>query len=47
MDRPIKGNADGKYNINFIDETNDICGYYSQQREGVEHELLERLIVKL
>lgn len=29
MDRPIKGNPNGKYNMNFVDPTNDICAYYS------------------
>jgi hypothetical protein len=31
--RPIKGNATGKYNMNFIDPTNDICAYYSGMTE--------------
>lgn len=27
-DRPIKGNASGQYNLNFIDPNNDIPAYY-------------------
>lgn len=38
-DRPIKFNPSGKYNLNFIDPTNDICSYYSGMTE------LEDLIV--
>lgn len=45
MDRPIKGSASGKYNMDFIDETNDVCGYYSN-RSGVDREHLEQLIVR-
>lgn len=45
MDRPIKGSATGKYNLNFVDETNDICGYYSS-RDGVDKDMLDRLIVQ-
>jgi hypothetical protein len=32
-DRPIKGNASGKYNMNFIDPDNDIPAYYSGMTE--------------
>jgi hypothetical protein len=27
-ERPIKRNPTGKYNMKFIDPTNDICAYY-------------------
>jgi len=27
--RTIKGNSSGKYNMNFIDPTNDISAYYN------------------
>lgn len=37
--RPIKGNSSGKYNLNFIDPTNDICAYYNGMTE------LEELVV--
>jgi hypothetical protein len=37
--RPIKGNKSGKYNMNFVDPTNDICAYYGGMTE------LEELIV--
>ena len=40
-DRPIKGNSSGKYNMNFVDPTNDICAYYSGMTE------LESLVVIL
>jgi hypothetical protein len=36
MDRPIKGNSNGHYNMNFIDPTNDICAYYSGMTELAE-----------
>lgn len=26
-ERPLTGNASGKYNMNFIDETNDLASY--------------------
>ena len=26
--RPIKGSKSGKYNMDFVDPTNDICAYY-------------------
>lgn len=26
-DRPLTGNTTGKYNMNFIDETNDLAAY--------------------
>lgn len=26
-DRPLTGNSTGKYNLNFIDETNDLAAY--------------------
>jgi hypothetical protein len=26
--RPIKGNKNGQYDMNFVDPTNDICAYY-------------------
>ena len=31
--RPIKGNSSGKYNMNFIDPTNDIPAYYDGMLE--------------
>ena len=37
--RPIKGNASGSYNMNFIDPTNDIASFYDGMTE------LEDLIV--
>ena len=40
-DRPIKGNSNGQYNMNFIDPTNDIASYYDGMSE------LEELIVNL
>jgi len=40
-DRPIKGNSNGKYNMNFVDATNDICAYYGGMTE------LQNLIVSL
>jgi hypothetical protein len=33
MDRPIKGNATGKYDMTFIDPTNDISAYYGGMTE--------------
>ena len=39
--RPIKGNSSGKYNMNFIDPTNDICAYYGGMTE------LESLVVSI
>lgn len=32
-DRSIKGNSSGKYNMNFIDPTNDIPSYYDGMTE--------------
>ena len=31
--RPIKGSSSGKYNMNFVDPTNDICAYYGGMTE--------------
>jgi hypothetical protein len=31
--RPIKGNKSGKYNMDFVDPTNDICAYYNGMSE--------------
>lgn len=31
--RPIKGNKSGKYNMDFVDPTNDICAYYNGMTE--------------
>jgi len=31
--RPLKGNKSGKYNMEFIDPTNDICAYYGGMTE--------------
>lgn len=38
--RPLKGNSSGKYNMNFIDPTNDICAYYNGMTE------LEEIVVR-
>jgi hypothetical protein len=32
-ERPIKGSSTGKYNMNFIDPTNDIAGYCNGNEE--------------
>lgn len=40
-ERPLKGNSNGKYDLNFIDPTNDICAYYNGMTE------LEDLVVLL
>ena len=37
--RPIKGNHNGQYNMNFIDPTNDIAAYYDGHTE-LEHLLV-------
>jgi hypothetical protein len=39
--RPIKSNPSGKYNLNFVDPTNDISGYYNGMTE------LQDLIVNI
>lgn len=31
--RPIKGSATGKYNMTFVDPTNDIPAYYNGMTE--------------
>jgi len=31
--RPIKGNPTGRYDMSFVDPTNDICAYYGGMTE--------------
>jgi hypothetical protein len=39
--RPLKGNANGKYDMSFLDPTNDISAYYGGMTE------LQELVVFL
>jgi hypothetical protein len=39
--RPIKGNTSGKYDMSFVDPTNDISAYYGGMTE------LQELVVFL
>lgn len=45
--KKISGNPSGKYNLNFIDPTNDICSYYSRERGDPEFSELDEAIVTL
>ena len=41
--RPIKGNTNGKYDMSFVDPTNDIASYYggmTELQELVVHHFL-------